>query len=321
MADKLQKQLEILHEITDSQDTHSSKQDIIEKAVTKFICTSLDAGIAAHDVWQSLNEIYSKKLLLDNDTFRWCMDEIEKQNKIRNPQATSPIRDGKQQLNEIFFDKVIVQNSLVACHMLAKHRPDTVTKDVSFCHSICEVSISKNIPVVPKKKKPNNIRMLELQAEFDTITSTSENSSEPLAHKATIDKREQIPIETEPAVSAPAFVESAALPLHRYLIAKQERDFESHSIYYIAFSSHEDLSQWKDNHSSFEEGLQIYLLQTVLSNCIIIAEYACAGFQKQKEQLPFQFILERLWEGDSVVLTGKLTCFKESFLPSDLFFL
>ena len=31
----------------------------------------------------------------------------------------------------------------------------------------------------------------------------------------------------------------------------------------------------------------------------------CAGFQKQKEQLPFQFILERLWEGDSVVLTGK----------------
>ena len=30
-----------------------------------------------------------------------------------------------------------------------------------------------------------------------------------------------------------------------------------------------------------------------------------AGFKKQEEQLPLQFILERLWEGESVVLTGK----------------
>ena len=33
---------------------------------------------------------------------------------------------------------------------------------------------------------------------------------------------------------------------------------------------------------------------------------AHVGFKKQQEQLPVQFILERLWEGASVVLTGKL---------------
>ncbi len=30
-----------------------------------------------------------------------------------------------------------------------------------------------------------------------------------------------------------------------------------------------------------------------------------AGLKKQQEQLPIQFILERLWEGASVVLTGE----------------
>ena len=29
------------------------------------------------------------------------------------------------------------------------------------------------------------------------------------------------------------------------------------------------------------------------------------GFKKQQEQLPVQFIVEKLWEGASVVLTGK----------------
>ena len=32
------------------------------------------------------------------------------------------------------------------------------------------------------------------------------------------------------------------------------------------------------------------------------------GLKKQQEQLPVQFILERLWEGASVVLTGEITC-------------
>ena len=31
----------------------------------------------------------------------------------------------------------------------------------------------------------------------------------------------------------------------------------------------------------------------------------CVGFEKQEKHLPLQFILERLWDGDSVVLTGK----------------
>ena len=30
------------------------------------------------------------------------------------------------------------------------------------------------------------------------------------------------------------------------------------------------------------------------------------GFKKQEKQLPIQFILEKLWEGASVVVTGRL---------------
>ena len=267
MADKLQKQLKTLHEITDSEDMHDSKQDLIQTAVTKFISTSLDAGIPAQNICNSLDEIYSKQLLLDNDTFRWCMDEIEKQNKVRNPQAMSPIHGGKQQLNEVFFDKVVVQNSLIACHMLAKHKPDTVTKNVQFPRSICKVDISEHLTVLPKEKKQKTITMLESQAELDAITCTGDNSSIPPACKASADTLKLMPFETGPAASTSTSVELAP-PLHRYLIAKQEKnkfDFESHSVYYIAFSSHEDLAQWKDNHSSFEEGLQAYiLLQTMM---------------------------------------------------------
>jgi hypothetical protein len=36
---------------------------------------------------------------------------------------------------------------------------------------------------------------------------------------------------------------------------------------------------------------------------IIMCTYV--GLKKQQEQLPIQFILERLWEGASVVLTGE----------------
>lgn len=257
-VETLRKHLQTLDEITKFEQSHNrSKQDLVQRAIVNFISACLDAEIQANAVCESLDEIYHKELLLDNDTYRWCMDELEKQKKERNQGATLPLHGVTQQLNELYFNKELVQNALVACHILATNTSDAVI-NVTFPHSLCKVDISHSLAVSPKVKKTNLLDDVDWPSstivEANSLNGIAEEVSPSTVKLQPLSQSQRVSAEGSLAAPTPVLANSAT-PVHRYLMAKQRTAVESQSIYYIAFSSHEDLAQWKDNHSSFEEGM------------------------------------------------------------------
>ena len=238
--DKLKKQLQTLKDIpTDTEDGHASKQFMIQTAVKSFICTMLDLGTPPHDIHKFLVEVYGTYYLLEKSTYEWCIAELNNQNKIYNTDVIAQPDDVKHKPNELEFETSHIQNALVACHMLEEHKDRQV-----FPHSLCEVNFSKALIIQTKERElPPHQGLIH-----DGSSSARTESSINIEDSATT----LSPAFAEPGASA----STAGALVHYYLIAKHEENTRAskHDVYYIAFSSHQDLVEWKDGYSSFQEG-------------------------------------------------------------------
>ena len=241
---KLRKQLQILKDIpVDSKEGIASKQAMIQNAVKSYISTTLDLGVPAQSIHDSIEELYGKYYLLEKEACEMCLDELRNQHRIRNPEdVPSSTREG-QKLNEIYFSQKHIQNALVACHMLEEQ-----SEEQTFPHTLCEVNISKAL-------------IIQLENKGHRRIETAHNSVSLSAHvsQASIKERMSSDLtESNLAVMTPAVMEPAAQDtlMHHYLIAKHEEKSGSqqHCVYYIAFSSHQNLAEWKNGYSTFQEG-------------------------------------------------------------------
>lgn len=268
--DVLDKHIEELKgHLTTLNEFADSEVEYIKKAITKFISSSLDEGVHAQKIFDALKEIYHNECFLDNDIYHWSTVEVERENQVRNPEATSPVHNISQQLNEVYFNKEIVQNALVACHLLGRCTHQDVDSVIStplpYPHSLCKADMSDSIAVSRREKKVN---CLDLSLPPSTMVATPNSSSEHLQVRVqpkvtdfTVSHYQEIPVEASHNANDMTDIIDSPLPTHHYLIAKQAQgNNPNQSIYYIAFSSHEDLTQWRDNHASFEEGMYKYLI-------------------------------------------------------------
>lgn len=110
-----------------------------ESALKNFISTSLDMGADAHTVHTVLHNVYIQDII-DDEIFKWCEEEIEKQDQIRNPDSLSLQDISMQPFNEVNFTKEVVQNSIFACHLL--EHPKTETATLTYPHSLFEINRS-----------------------------------------------------------------------------------------------------------------------------------------------------------------------------------
>ena len=175
---------------------------------------SLDIGVDAETVHRVLHDLHFQDIVIDDGIFKWCETEIEKQDKIRNPDSLSLQVSSMQPFSEVNFTKEVVQNSIFACHLLDQSEVDTAA--LSFPHSLLEVN--KSGPL-----------------ELDERASSQRKS-------------------VDGAESLDTARESKAVAVHQYLIAKGSVKPSGHVVYYIAFSSHRSLKEWNERHTDFEDG-------------------------------------------------------------------
>ena len=207
---KLKEQLCVFQGIPcESDDLKESMLKMTESALKSFISMSLDMGVDAQTVYTVLNDLYIQDVVIDDDVFQWCKTEIEKQDKIRNPDSLSLQDMSIQPLNEITVTKEVIQNSIFACHLLEQSKAETAP--LTYPHSLFEVNRS-------------------------SFLRLDDGASSNYQHK-----------------SGDLNTESKAA-VHQYLIAKGVVKPSGHVIYYIAFSSHQNLKEWSDGHTSFEKG-------------------------------------------------------------------
>ncbi len=209
-----------------------------ETALKNFITTCLDMGVDAHTVHMVLESLHTKDvdIVIDGDAYQWCIKELEKQNKIRNPDSPSLHEINVQPLNEVTFCKEVVQNSIVTCHLL--EHPDTNFVHLSSVHSLFEVNKSMPLRLDAKKRRTfQDCNWIKSSAE-----SSYESSYEIVASTELVE------------LSSKSHVEGAE---HQYLIAKGAVKPNGHVIYYIAFSSHQSLREWNDYYPSFEKGMHM----------------------------------------------------------------
>ena len=213
-------------------------------AIKNFITTSLDVGVDAHSVRVTLENLHTNDpdIIVDGDIFQWCLAELEKQNKIRYPDSPSLEEMATQPLNEVHFGKVEVQNSIFACHLLEQSDKDFL--HLACLHSLFEANKSTKLRLETKKRR--FIESTEYRAK-EFLTTKSPSDSKIQVYKST----EMIEL-SNPATTAGA--------VHQYLIAKGATKLDGHVTYYIAFSSHQSLREWRNSHTSFEDGKFLYIL-------------------------------------------------------------
>ena len=246
---KLRGQIFVLQGIhSESEEAKASKQTMIQTAVNSFISTCLDMGVDIQDVHMALENLHTKDadIHLDSELFQWCVEELERQNKIRNPDSASLEHSLlSQPQNEVNFGREVLQNSLVACHLL-NHPELQQAAHQSYPHSLWEVTISDHLYL----EKRDSL----CSRSSDDLESFTTSSTEFDANSSSIpdlSPQESIPTATNTMSKQSASKDEG--PTHRYLVAKGAVK-GNHVIYYLAFGSHQSLREWKNSHASFEDG-------------------------------------------------------------------
>lgn len=216
------------------------KENIVkmtETALKNFITTCLDMGVNARTVHVVLESLHTKDvdIVVDGDAYQWCIKELEKQNKIRNPDSPPLHEINVQPLNEVNFCKEVVQNSIVACHLL--EHSDINFVHLSSMHSLFEVN--KSAPITLEVKKRRSFH------DTHSVKSTIVESSPYESSYDVVTSTELIELSSK--------VESEGAD-HCYIITKGAVKPNGHVIYYIAFSSHQSLREWHECYASFEKG-------------------------------------------------------------------
>ena len=226
---KLKDQLIILQGIpSESEETKASKLKMTQTALKAFIKTSLDMGVDVHAVHMALENLHTKDtdIVIDGDLYQWCYTELQRQNAIHNPESPCLQQMSPQPLNEVNFDKEVLQNSLVACHLL--QRSQFNGEEMAYPHSLHELNVSMCLHLEKNEMPSINFGKDEC---LESFTASS----------------------TESTTGTIQLVESSSA-VHQYLVAKGASKPNSHVIYYLAFGSHQSLREWSESHTSFEEG-------------------------------------------------------------------
>lgn len=238
---KLRDQLTALQSIpSETEKAKESKVEMTKKAMKSFITTSLDMGVEAPTVHKALENLHAKDtdIVIDGDIYQWCVVEIEKQNTIRNPESSYPEEATETQpLIEVNFSEIIVQNSLISCHLL-----DCSDLRSDYPNSLCEVNKSEFLYLEGKEASSppkdellrDSCSILDEETDFSAVNPTETDAWPLLSQKAI-----------------------HGTPVHQYLIAKGVTNPDNHVIYYMAFSSHQSLKEWNYGHMSFEDGMPL----------------------------------------------------------------
>ena len=252
---KLRDQLIALQSIpSETEKAKESKVEMTKTATKSFITTSLDMGIDVHIIQAALENLHTKDtdIVIDGDTYQWCRVEIQKQNALRNPVSESPSLDSEQvpeeqPFSEVNFCEVVVQNSLLACHLLDCSSLKSASDYLSYPHSLSEVNKSEFLSLEGKEEK--NSQPMDDFLESCTRSDMESSISDSKLAESTKKNDREIPW---PLLS-PNAIHSA--PVHQYLIAKGVTKPDNHEVYYMAFSSHQSLKEWSCGHISFEDGM------------------------------------------------------------------
>lgn len=239
---KLKEQIKILEEIpSNSEETKQSKLHTIRRAIKAFIQSCLNMGIEAQHIKMVLENLHTKDtdIVIDSDLYDWCLTELEKLNKICNPESSCLEEMSTQPPHEVNFDKEVVQNSLLACHLL--DHSQSIGEDMAYPNSLHELNCSVHLQIEARSDKVSH--------STELFSSSSLQSSTNSQNKAVLclDVSRQT---TQPS-SCGTLPEVA---VHQYLIAKGPTKPNRHVVYYLAFSSHRSLREWSESHKSFENG-------------------------------------------------------------------
>ena len=253
-------------------DSDDGRQDILRmtrRAISSFITTSLDAGVEVASVYTDMQNVLTKRadIVVDGSVCRWSVKELENEYKERNPDS-SPLQDIIHSLdassdeeeeptppaeefkpfdvNEVNFSKMVVQNSIFACHLLEKS--DAATHMEHMAHTNFLFEVNKSEPLILERKKIDVSKRDDENISLEPFTVVSvvpvdDNTSEPSTSTTEIVAP---PIQTPPT--------EISHPVHRYLIGRGAAEPNGHVVYYVAFSSHQSLREWKDGHTSFKDG-------------------------------------------------------------------
>lgn len=250
---KLREQLIALQSIpSESEKAKESKVEMTRTALKSFITTSLDMGIEVRIIQMALENLYTKDtdIVVDGDTYQWCRAEIQKQNAVRNPESASleqTLDQEEQPFSEVNFGEVVVQNSLLACHLLGCSSLKSASDYLAFPHSLTEVNKSELLSLEGKEESSS-------QPVDDFLESGTRSDLESSASDSKLDESPESNGREIPwSLLSPNAIHSA--PVHQYLIAKGVATPDNHVIYYMAFSSHQSLKEWSCGHISFEDGM------------------------------------------------------------------
>ena len=263
---KLKERLIIFREIPcESDDMKDDILRITKRAISSFITTCLDEGVEVALVYTDLQKILtrSEDIIVDSSIYQWSVIELENEYKKRNPdsssledvvfgcdvssdedEACSPQKVDIQPLNEINFSKVVVQNSIFACHLLEKSDAVMHMEHMVHTHFLFEVNKSEPLSLDRKVEKSKLDKRNESIERFTVVNTlpAEDITSEPSTTMEVVTP----PIQTPPTESS--------RPVHHYLIGRGAIEPNGHVVYYVAFSSHQSLREWKDGHTSFEDG-------------------------------------------------------------------
>ena len=241
---KLREQLIALQSIpSETERAKESKVEMTKTAMKVFIATSLDMGAKAPAVQRALENLHTKDtdIIVDGDIYQWCIMEIQKQNAVRYLESsyTKDVPEG-QPFPKLNFGKVVMQNSLLACHLLDCSDKILRSEYLSYPNSLSEVNKSEFLSLEGKEAAKDELFLESCIPPGEETKSSASNSPPSLSPKET---------------DTWLLLRQNGAPVHQYLIAKGVTDPDNHVIYYMAFSSHQSLKEWNYGHISFEDGM------------------------------------------------------------------
>jgi hypothetical protein len=118
------------------------KKDQIKKSLNSFITKFAHntMGIDTHMILETLHTKITDDLSADE--YQWCKGKLEEGNKP-DPASSHEENIQPRPANEVNFCEQVVQNSIVACHLLVNEQGDMSIKD--FVHEISLFEGNKSI--------------------------------------------------------------------------------------------------------------------------------------------------------------------------------
>ena len=104
-------------------------------------------GVDTRTIRTTLENLHSTDLV-SVDAYQWCLEQLEHRSKSHN-QPDSPSLQEKSvlppKINEVYFCKEVVQNSIVACHLL--EQPGNTMEHLTRIHENSFFEGNKFIPL------------------------------------------------------------------------------------------------------------------------------------------------------------------------------